>query len=391
MKQISARIVLSYFAFVLVAGVNAQDANNGRNLYNLPASPGAPSCSTGQCHGPTPAIGQNKIKLGTTASDIEYAIATVYKMTFLAGRYTRSQLDDLAAYIANPDEADRVRGATVNPPRADFGAVALADATGASYAVSFRNAGFEPLRLSSVKVSGDAFELNGGTCTPGRTLAPKEACKSLLLFRPKTAGENRGEIGFEYDTDAVLLTAPLIGVGSGAVAPNQRTVVEYRHPQLDYFFQTSRLNEQSLLDGIESFERTGEQFAVFSTQADGLLPISRFFFGQSAQNGRRGTHFYTLLLNEVELLRALNPTNQPLPGLPVGEGIDGYALAPTREGAGGICPAGTHPIYRLFRGNQRFPDDPNHRFTRDQRIYDDFVAKGWDGEGVKLCTPTRPG
>jgi hypothetical protein len=75
----------------------------------------------------------------------------------------------------------------------------------------------------------------------------------------------------------------------------------------------------------------------------------------------------------------------------VDEGIDGYAIAPVREGVGGSCPEGTQPVFRMFRGNQRFPDNPNHRFTVEQRIYDEFVAKGWDGEGIKFCVqPMQP-
>jgi hypothetical protein len=44
-------------------------------------------------------------------------------------------------------------------------------------------------------------------------------------------------------------------------------------------------------------------------------------------------------------------------------------------------------VFRIFRGQARFPDNPNHRFTTDPAIYNAFVAQGWDGEGVKFCVP----
>ena len=57
------------------------------------------------------------------------------------------------------------------------------------------------------------------------------------------------------------------------------------------------------------------------------------------------------------------------------------------EGVGGSCAAGQTPVYRIFRGQARFPDNPNHRFTTELAIYNSFVALGWDGEGVKFCVP----
>jgi hypothetical protein len=43
-------------------------------------------------------------------------------------------------------------------------------------------------------------------------------------------------------------------------------------------------------------------------------------------------------------------------------------------------------VYRLFRG-AKFVDDANHRLTADKALYKQFVATGWDGEGVNFCVP----
>ena len=73
--------------------------------------------------------------------------------------------------------------------------------------------------------------------------------------------------------------------------------------------------------------------------------------------------------------------------VPGGEGVDSFAFLPLIEGIGGSCAAGLIPVYRLFRGNARFPDNPNHRFITSTALFNDFVSQGWEGEGVKLCVP----
>jgi hypothetical protein len=94
-----------------------------------------------------------------------------------------------------------------------------------------------------------------------------------------------------------------------------------------------------------------------------------------------------LVDSEKIALATLNPNNQASPRLPYYEGIDSYAFLPVIEGIGGSCAAGQVPVYRAFRGQTRFPDDPNHRFTTSLTLYNQLVALGWDGEGVKLCAP----
>ncbi len=170
-------------------------------------------------------------------------------------------------------------------------------------------------------------------------------------------------------------------------APSTARMIEYRHPSLDYYFITSRPAEIALLDATPPFVRTGQSFLVFTNSAIGAHPITRFYFDKVAVGGLRGSHFYTLVDAELLALVGLNPTNAPLPKLPVSEGVDSFAFLPLVEGIGGSCAAGLTPVFRLFRGNARFPDNPNHRFTTSLAIFNDFVAQGWDGEGVKFCVP----
>ena len=166
---------------------------------------------------------------------------------------------------------------------------------------------------------------------------------------------------------------------------NTRTMTEFRFGPLDYYFITSRPSEIATLDALSGWARTGKTFNVAVAVTPGLLPITRFYFDRVARGATRGSHFYTLLSSEVAALHALNPGNAGVPGKPVDEGLDSYAATPLSGFAGPVCPVGMVAVYRLFRGNVRFPDDPNHRYTTELATYNEFVARGWDGEGIGLC------
>ena len=176
----------------------------------------------------------------------------------------------------------------------------------------------------------------------------------------------------------------VIGLNSSIHSPSTVAMIEYYYAPLDYYFITSRASDKSLLDTAAGWTRTGKLFPTLANRDAGTSPITRFYFDQIAQSKSRGSHFYTLLPDEVAAVQALNPTNQPAPGKPVNEGVDSYAYLPS---ASGTCSSGQVRVYRLFRGNARFPDDPNHRFTTELSTYNSFVTAGWDGEGVKFCVP----
>jgi|GEM_PF-2043195 len=196
--------------------------------------------------------------------------------------------------------------------------------------------------------------------------------------------------GSFYTTGPITAACAVNATFSVSTAPPVATttrMIEFVYPALDYYFLTSRANEIALLDTLPAFARTGQSFSVFIDRVAGTQPITRFYFNKVALNGARDGHFYTLVDSEISLLLGLNPTNAVTPKAPVSEGIDSYAFLPVVEGVGGSCAPSLVPVFRVFRGNGRFPDDPNHRFTTSTAIYNEFIAKGWDGEGVKFCVP----
>jgi hypothetical protein len=488
-------IRLSAFGLALLAVAqvaSAQNALNGKLLYNTSLVQGELSCGSGSCHGPDPSLNINKVKNGDTPGGIANATNTVVQMRFLRGQLSAATLTDLAAYIDNPSAANGPLAQSLTESLS-FGSVAVGQ-TSSTQAVTIYNIGTSALTISSVTSSLGDFQISSNTCSG--SIPADGFCTFNVAFAPASSGARSGEISVQHNAtignptvisasgtgtgsaqttvslsttsvgfDALFLgqssgaqtvtllntgSAPLTissisgtnahflladttcgngaviaaggscsidvvfspssaavlqasfsvshnGVGGvsvfsasgvGRVLPaNAQLMIEYRIPSLDYYFITSRAPEQALLDTIPTFQRTGASFAVFGVSSASTRGITRYFFDKVAKSESRGSHFYTLIDAEVSALNALNPTNATTPKLPFNEGIDSYATPPTVEGIGGSCPNGTLPVFRIFRGNQRFPDDPNHRFTTDQRTYDEFVAAGWDGEGVKFCVP----
>jgi YHYH protein/Repeat of unknown function (DUF5648) len=190
-----------------------------------------------------------------------------------------------------------------------------------------------------------------------------------------------------------MFGAAVVGSVATAATPGlaQLTLVnatEYYYTPLDYYFITSRDSDKVALDGASGWTRTGRSFGAFSAPIAGTAGLTRYYFDKVAVKATRGSHFYTVLDSDREALAALNPGNSLAAGLPYFEGNDSFAYPPVASGTNGSCPAGTQTVYRVFRGNAKFPDNPNHRFTTDQTLYQQFVGLGWDAEGVNFCVPT---
>ena len=191
----------------------------------------------------------------------------------------------------------------------------------------------------------------------------------------------------------MMFSTALAGSVATAATPGLAPITlvnatEYYYTPLDYYFITSRDSDKAGLDGISGWTRSGRTFAAFSAPIAGTSGLTRYYFDKVAAKASRGSHFYTVLDSDRDALSALNPTNSTAATLPYFEGNDSFAYPPIASGASGSCPVGTQTVYRVFRGNTRFPDNPNHRFTTDLALYQQFVALGWDADGVNFCVPT---
>ena len=374
--------------FTLSGYAQGQSISNGRTLYITPQVTGQLSCSNAQCHGADPSVNQNRIKDGANnpAAILTAINSGVTVMAFLRGKLSSTQLADLAAYIANPAATNTAPVATLSSTTLGFGAVNVGTVSTSPQTITLTNTGAATLQLSAITVSSTEFALVSGTCTPTIALAAAARCTMNLTFTPSTTGVRSATLTVTHNAASNSSTVSL--AGTGVVASTTTTpMVEYYFAALDYYFITSRTADIALLDTLAGWQRTGKSFNVYIEQQPASTGINRYYFDQVAVKNSRGSHFYTLVQSEKDLLASINPSNSQAPRLPYNEGVDSFAFAPVVEGVGGSCATGLTPVYRVFRGQTKFPDNPNHRFTTDTAIYNAFVALGWDGEGVKFCVP----
>ena len=162
------------------------------------------------------------------------------------------------------------------------------------------------------------------------------------------------------------------------------TLVEYYISSLDYYFLTGRSADKAALDALPNvFARTGQQIRMYAAPNVDTLPLERHYFDKVARGGSRGSHFFTALPADQIAMTSLNPANQQLVAKPYLEDVEGYAIPKT---AAGTCPVGTLPIYRAFKGEPRYVDDGNHRFSTSLAQHQDMVNRlGWTDEGVVFC------
>ncbi len=381
--MVAALCVVSF-----AAGAHAQSTVNGKSLYNAILVTGQKSCGNGACHGPDPSANQNRIKNGTSAAVIASTINTNLDMLFLKGVLSTSQLNDIAAYISNPNSTNTAPIATLSSTIMGFGQVSVGT-TSAAQTVTLKNTGAAALQLSALTMSSGEFALaaTGGSCTATTTLAVSASCTIAVTFTPTAASVRSGTLSITHNAASSPSTVSLAGTGVASTSATTTLMIEYYFAALDYYFITSRAGDIALLDTAAGWARTGKSFKVYTTQQSGTVAVNRYYFDQIAVANSRGSHFYTVVQAEKDALASLNPSNLQTPRLPFNEGPDSYAFSAAVEGVGGSCAAGQLLVYRIFRGQTRFPDNPNHRFTTDTAVYNSFVASGWDGEGVKFCVP----
>lgn len=157
------------------------------------------------------------------------------------------------------------------------------------------------------------------------------------------------------------------------------TVVEYYNKSLDSYFITGRANEQSALDSVADFVRTGMTFRAISADATsaGSTRICRYYISQTSPFV--SSHFYGAETGDCAAIAAANVAAFRY------EGLD-FAIVKAKPGES--CPV-TAPfaIYRAFRTqNPALPNkSPNHRYSASLASYNEMVMAGWSGEGSQFC------
>ena len=162
----------------------------------------------------------------------------------------------------------------------------------------------------------------------------------------------------------------------------QRAAVEYFRADDGHYFVTADVLEIATLDAspANGWARTGKSFNVYGSSDPLLMPVCRFWSGQSY--APKSSHFYTPYADECAKAKQ-DPAW-------VFERDAFYVRMP--EGALGArtCRAGTQPLYRAY--NNGISGAPNHRYMTDPAVLDAMIAQGWTMEGeaatrVFACVP----
>ena len=200
----------------------AQSASNGQMLFTTALVAGKQSCNNGACHGSIPANPLNRIANGTSASNIKGIIPKNTQMSFLSGKLTDAQLNDLAAYIGQqlgrtpsylpttPEPAPSVSPASISFTSQALGTTSAAQTFSVNNSVG---AGAALVLKSIALTAGSDFTVSGGTCAVGTSLAAGTACSVTVSFKPTLAGTRSATLTVGHNGATGSSTASLSGTG----------------------------------------------------------------------------------------------------------------------------------------------------------------------------------
>jgi len=205
-------------ALALAAALPAQaaDALNGKTLYlNGPVSGGA-TCAS--CHGASPAANVNGIlKAANTPTVISAAFAANKggMGTLFNGKFSASELADLAAFIGNP-AVTAAPAASLTPASLVFSGTTLGQ-TSAALSATLANTGNAALNIDTIGLGGAAaaeFALSGGSCAAGTPVAAGANCSIQVTFKPSSAGTRTAALNIAHNATGGLSTVSLSGTGN---------------------------------------------------------------------------------------------------------------------------------------------------------------------------------
>lgn len=182
--------------------------------------------------------------------------------------------------------------------------------------------------------------------------------------------ENKEFASGGYDSAAYLYPDVPTTVVIEAAPPTQQVYALYLPDIKHYFITASDVEKELIKDFTIPVDVGFNAWAANGPAPTSALPVCRFY------SYLVNSHFYTASEEECELLKSEDSGW-------VYEGIAFQALVPL---AGGACPPGTNPVWRLYN-NRQAQQDSNHRFVASMGIYHAMVADGWIGEGVAFCSP----
>ncbi|MBI3726955.1 MAG: choice-of-anchor D domain-containing protein [Burkholderiales bacterium] len=226
LRQVGVQgVVLGATLAASISAAHAADALNGKSLYLNGPTAGGTSCTA--CHGASPANNVNGILRGANnPTEISNAFAqnkggmgSLYN-----NKFSQAEIADLAAFIGNPAV---VAGpiATVSPASLVFTGTTIGQ-TSTALSTTLSNTGSAALNITSIALTGGSatdFNLAGGSCAGGSSLAPSASCTVLSTFKPTAQGNRTSSISINHNATGGVSLVTLSGTGN-AVAQAGLTV-----------------------------------------------------------------------------------------------------------------------------------------------------------------------
>ena len=253
---------------------NAQNALNGRNLYQNGPVGGGGTCVA--CHGPSPANNVSNIqRAANQPSVIAAAIARNAGggMGQFAGRFSSAELADIAAYIGNPN-VTASPAASLAPASLAFSGTSIGQ-TSAPLSTTLSSTGSAALNIGNISLGGAAagdYSLAGGTCANGAAIAAGANCTVQVSFRPTVAGARAATLTITHNATGGSSTVALSGTGN---ATPQATIA-LSAPSIDFGAQlTGAASAVSTINVTNS----GQAPLIFSSIAVGGANANIFTLG----------------------------------------------------------------------------------------------------------------
>lgn len=193
----------------------AADALNGKSLYlNGPVSGGA-NCAT--CHSASPANNVSGILAGADNPSVisaAFARNAGNMGTLFNGKFSSSEIADLAAFIGNPG-VTAAPVAALTPASLSFGGITLGQSSGALSA-TLANSGTAALNIGTLSVTGAAASdfSRAGTCANGGTVAAGASCTISVTFTPAAAGARAATLAVSHNATGGSSSIALSGTGN---------------------------------------------------------------------------------------------------------------------------------------------------------------------------------
>ena len=163
----------------------------------------------------------------------------------------------------------------------------------------------------------------------------------------------------------------------------QPQAIEFYHSALKHYFISTDQNEAASIDAGAAgagWARTGGTFNVFPTQANGSLPVCRFY---GSFDIGPNSHFFTVSAAECAALRAQQAVTPETEKKWHYENTAFYIFTPIN----GACTGGSTPVYRYYNNGFALGEDSNHRLSTDLTQRSSMEAAGWSYEGIVMCAP----